>query len=198
LQNKKKITYKYLTFLTNLFFTKYLPLYLKFINLKRSIMNIKHIISSAFLVAVMLTSCKKDLEPQPSSETPVTESTVPETQNIEQKFDVQDPNPQTVQAPSPVQTQAAPTAAGMNPPHGQPNHRCDIAVGTPLNAPKGAAPVAPAPPPAPVMQQAPQGKASITPVDMSSGTTATKPGMNPPHGQPGHKCEVAVGAPLPE
>lgn len=28
-----------------------------------------------------------------------------------------------------------PTALGMNPPHGQPNHRCDISVGTPLNSP---------------------------------------------------------------
>ena len=29
------------------------------------------------------------------------------------------------------------TARGMNPPHGQPNHRCDIAVGAPLNSPPG-------------------------------------------------------------
>jgi len=27
------------------------------------------------------------------------------------------------------------TAPGMNPPHGQPGHRCDIAVGAPLNSP---------------------------------------------------------------
>src|SRR5688572_14008415 len=26
--------------------------------------------------------------------------------------------------------------------------------------------------------------------------TTTAPGMNPPHGQPGHRCEIAVGAPL--
>jgi hypothetical protein len=31
------------------------------------------------------------------------------------------------------------TAPGMNPPHGEPNHRCDIAVGAPLNS-KPAAP----------------------------------------------------------
>jgi hypothetical protein len=34
----------------------------------------------------------------------------------------------------PVAQQTAPTAPGMNPPHGQPNHRCDIAVGAPLNS----------------------------------------------------------------
>ncbi|MBK6446411.1 MAG: hypothetical protein IPF81_14280 [Bacteroidetes bacterium] len=28
----------------------------------------------------------------------------------------------------------------------------------------------------------------------ASGPTA--PGMNPPHGQPGHDCAIAVGAPL--
>jgi hypothetical protein len=27
-----------------------------------------------------------------------------------------------------------PTAEGMNPPHGQQNHRCDIAVGAPLDS----------------------------------------------------------------
>jgi hypothetical protein len=150
--------------------------------------------TSAFLAAILFTSCKKQLEPQASSETPLTEVPAPETQNIEKQFEVQNPNTQTVQAPNPVQTQAAPGAPGMNPPHGQPNHRCDISVGAPLNSPKGAAP----PPPAPMQQQVPQGQASITPVDMASGTTATAPGMNPPHGQTGHLCEIAVGAPLPK
>ena len=28
--------------------------------------------------------------------------------------------------------EATPTPEGMNPPHGQPKHRCDIAVGAPL------------------------------------------------------------------
>lgn len=126
------------------------------------------------------------------------EAGAPETQNVNQQFEVkdQDLNQQTVQAPNPVQTQVAPTAAGMNPPHGQPNHRCDIAVGAPLNSPKGAMPTAPAP----TMAQTPQGQATVSPVDMASGTTAvaTKPGMNPPHGQEGHLCEIAVGAPLPK
>ena len=42
--------------------------------------------------------------------------------------------------PQATQTQTAP---GMNPPHGQPNHRCDIAVGAPLDSPPGKAPVFP-------------------------------------------------------
>lgn len=167
-------------------------------------MNIKCIIASAIIASALFTSCKKELEPQPSSETPVTEAAAAANQNIEKQFEVQNPNSQSVQAPNPVQSpnsvqsQTAPTAPGMNPPHGQPNHRCDIAVGAPLNAPKGVMPPAAAPVPTMVQQEAPQGQATVMPVDMASGTTATKPGMNPPHGQPGHKCEIAVGAPLPK
>lgn len=159
-------------------------------------MNMKTIIASAFLASILFTSCKKELEPQESSEAPVTDAPAPQPQTLEKQFEVQNPNTQTVQAPNPAQTQTgATTAAGMNPPHGQPNHRCDIAVGAPLNSPKGATPP---PPPAPMPQTTPQGQATVTPVDMASGTTATKPGMNPPHGQEGHRCEIAVGAPLPK
>src|SRR6188474_1027285 len=43
------------------------------------------------------------------------------------------PAPGSQQVP-PVQPK---TAEGMNPPHGQPGHRCDIAVGAPLNSPPG-------------------------------------------------------------
>ena len=163
-------------------------------------MNMKITLASVFLTSLLFISCKKELQPQESSEIPVTEATAtPENNAIEPQVEVNNPNAQTVQQPvNPVQTPpAGKTAPGMNPPHGEPNHRCDIAVGAPLNSPKAATP-APTPAPAPVQQPIPQGKASVTPVDMSSGTTATAPGMNPPHGQPGHRCEIAVGAPLPK
>lgn len=77
------------------------------------------------------------------------------------------------------------TAPGMNPPHGQPGHRCDIAVGAPLNSPKTN--VAPAPVTTTTTKAQP---ATI------AAPTTTAPGMNPPHGQPGHRCDIAVGAPL--
>ena len=154
-------------------------------------MNMKTILTGVFLASILFVSCKKELQPQESTETTVTETAPSENPTMEKQFEVQNQNTQATQAPNSVQTQA--TAPGMNPPHGQPNHRCDIAVGAPLNSPKGATP------PPPTMQpQAPQGQASVTPVDMSSGTTATAPGMNPPHGQAGHSCSVAVGAPLPK
>ncbi|MEO6488434.1 MAG: hypothetical protein ABIO04_00720 [Ferruginibacter sp.] len=77
------------------------------------------------------------------------------------------------------------TAAGMNPPHGQPNHRCDIAVGAPLNSPA----TKPASPVVSTMATTPS-------VQKTTPKTVTPPGMNPPHGEPGHRCDIAVGAPL--
>lgn len=86
--------------------------------------------------------------------------------------------------PVPSATVAAPTAAqvtapGMNPPHGQPGHRCDIPVGSPLNS-------------KPATTAAPTGTLTTT----ATPTQATAPGMNPPHGQPGHRCDIPVGSPL--
>lgn len=83
---------------------------------------------------------------------------------------------------------ATPAAAGMNPEHGQPGHRCDIAVGAPLNSPPAAQPAVTTTPTfnTQPVQQAP----------VAAPPAATAPGMNPPHGQPGHDCAVAVGAPL--
>ena len=87
---------------------------------------------------------------------------------------------QPVTAPA---TQAGKTAAALNPEHGQPNHRCDIPVGAPLDspAPQPAATTSPAANAAPAVQAQP---------------ASTESGANPPHGQPGHRCDIPVGAPL--
>jgi hypothetical protein len=92
------------------------------------------------------------------------------------------PAVQTTVPQNVVSTSAAP---GMNPAHGQPGHRCDIAVGAPLNS-------APAKPATPTVQTTP---AIATPT-ATAAKTKTAPGMNPPHGEPGHRCDIAVGAPL--
>jgi hypothetical protein len=85
----------------------------------------------------------------------------------------------------PTPAPAAPTAKGMNPPHGQPGHRCEIAVGAPLNSkPVTAKPAAATQTIQPAIAQQP---APVTPA---------APGMNPAHGQPGHRCDIGVGAPL--
>lgn len=83
-------------------------------------------------------------------------------------------------------TVVQPTAPGMNPPHGQPGHRCDIAVGAPLNS----KPAAPA-----TTGAAVNGQPQVTMTEVPN-KVKTAPGMNPPHGEPGHRCDIAVGAPL--
>ena len=84
---------------------------------------------------------------------------------------------------------AQPGAAGVNPAHGQPGHRCDIAVGAPLNS-------APANPSTPVQNVSTTTATPAAPQIVSSTPAKTAPGMNPPHGQPGHRCDISVGAPL--
>jgi hypothetical protein len=97
------------------------------------------------------------------------------------------PQPVIIQQPIPMPA-AAVTAPGMNPEHGKPGHRCDISVGAPLNS-KPAAQATPAT--TPISTSIPQ----PTPIKPEA-TAITAPGMNPEHGKPGHRCEIAVGAPL--
>lgn len=80
--------------------------------------------------------------------------------------------------------QTAKTVAAVNPPHGQPGHDCAVAVGAPLNAIAG--------------DNTPQAQPAVTSPAAASVPAAKGSGrMNPAHGQPGHDCAVAVGAPLP-
>lgn len=78
----------------------------------------------------------------------------------------------------------------LNPAHGQPGHDCAVAVGAPLGGNSAA-----------VQQVAP---AAISTTPLPNGLGGPRPqfnansgNLNPPHGQPGHDCAVAVGAPLP-
>ena len=100
----------------------------------------------------------------------------------------------------PAVANTATTAPELNPPHGQPFHRCDIPVGSPLNA---AAPAKTAPAinrtgMSPTLENAarlnnPQANNPTAPTV----ATGTAPKLNPPHGQPFHRCDIAVGSPLP-
>ncbi len=92
-------------------------------------------------------------------------------------------------------TQAAKTSAAVNPPHGQPGHRCDIAVGAPLDAPAGSGsmPVNVQQGPAPASMTIPASTPNSTTINPDGSSTVK---LNPPHGQPGHDCAKPVGAPL--
>jgi hypothetical protein len=94
-----------------------------------------------------------------------------------------------------VPVQPAATAM-LNPPHGQPFHRCDIPVGSPLS---DAPPAKPAPTvnrtgTAPTLENAARLNNTATPAPTVSNANAPK--LNPPHGQPFHRCEIPVGSPL--
>lgn len=74
----------------------------------------------------------------------------------------------------------------VNPPHGEPGHRCDIPVGAPLDGSQ------------------PQKQMKVTPAEnkiemppANPGNTGPKPEKNPEHGQPWHRCDIKVGDPLP-
>jgi len=82
----------------------------------------------------------------------------------------------------------------LNPQHGQPGHRCDIAVGAPLNAPASdIQPNVSATPPA--TTSAPP-NTSIDAQKVLPQVNTSTAALNPKHGEPGHRCDIAVGAPL--
>lgn len=95
----------------------------------------------------------------------------------------------------------------INPPHGQPGHRCDIPVGAPLNsAPQNTTPQISTSQPsnsssnitnnpmAPTIENAQRLNSSQP---RNTTTTQNSGRINPPHGQPGHRCDIPVGSPLP-
>lgn len=86
-----------------------------------------------------------------------------------------------------------PQTAGLNPPHGQPGHKCELPVGAPLDGTPAPASTTPAPnTPAPTVGQNAPAKPVTVPVPAGSAAPKT----NPAHGLPGHRCDLAVGAPL--
>ena len=137
--------------------------------------------TSYFLLAiafVVSTSCGPNKKSNVTTPPPTTNNTL--NQAPVNATIASDAAPQL--APPQTQEGTPATAVALNPAHGMPNHRCDIAVGAPLNS----APrinVTPAPKlPTPTLPVA-------TPGIYAAGT-------NPAHGQPGHDCSIAVGAPL--
>jgi hypothetical protein len=107
-------------------------------------------------------------------------------------------NPAVSPAGNPVPSEPLTAQTGsvvlLNPPHGQPGHICEIPVGSPLPT-AGPATRLSDNPTAPTIENA----ARLYPRRVqrtSSSSSANTPRLNPPHGQPGHRCEIPVGSPL--
>jgi hypothetical protein len=99
--------------------------------------------------------------------------------------------PATTDPVSVGNSDSLPAGVTLNPKHGEPGHRCELAVGAPLNAPttidttkKAAITPNPVIVPSDAPKVAPESKG------------AAAAGLNPKHGEPGHRCDIAVGAPL--
>lgn len=97
----------------------------------------------------------------------------------------------------------------LNPPHGEPGHLCEIPVGSPLptnastaesnnsqSAPAAAEATKRYNSMAPTVENARRLKATQG-SQAQPPPTGKKPELNPPHGQPWHRCDVNVGSPLP-
>jgi hypothetical protein len=184
----------------------------------------KLIVIAGTIATVILQGCGSDKKAETENEStpiateqPTTQADITATDSSQMQVPGQpleinssQPTISSIPVSSQGSTTPAATAAGMNPAHGQPGHRCEIAVGAPLDSKPttttpSASPSTPTiNPTTPTINNttptitpspgAPQIQTSPVPTPAASGPTPA--GMNPPHGQPGHDCAIAVGAPL--
>ncbi len=168
---------------------------------------------AVILVSYFITSCgptRNETSQTPSNE--VTPVLIEESNNT---FDFEAPVSEAVEdieQTSPQLSEEIKESSievKLNPPHGEPGHRCDIAVGAPLDSPPANAAVQTT---SSTTQTANTPPTSTTPTSMislpggptlenaarlnSSQPISFTPAKNPPHGQPGHRCDIPVGAPL--
>ncbi|EIA10202.1 hypothetical protein [Flavobacterium frigoris] len=143
----------------------------------------KYLYYTLLATVITFTSCKNDetaaVKTNPRNEIPFWQQTSPA---------VQGQSSQSTGIQNGSSGMATSTPAGINPPHGELNHRCDVAVGAPLNtAGSGGTSVQPA---------SVQSTQAVTTSQNITAKTVTPKGMNPSHGESGHRCDIAVGAPL--
>ena len=148
------------------------------------------------LFALVLSACNAGAGKK--KETATTPATTPVTTNTTNLPVVNGSGAGALKAAPAGQAGATTAAAGLNPAHGQPGHRCDVAVGAPLNG--AAAPSVTIPGNQPQNNNITVNPAPSAPI-MPMPATNTGGGsgrLNPAHGQPGHRCDVQVGQPLPK
>ena len=133
----------------------------------------------------LLYSCDK-------AKTNVAEPEAPKSDSVITNTTENATSPVTTDAPVAVASNVVSSSGrpALNPEHGQPYHRCEIAVGAPIDS-------------APTQQNAtPQAQTpsilspTVTPTAPAPQALGPKPALNPAHGEPHHRCDLAVGAPL--
>ena len=139
------------------------------------------------LMALVFASCQSSGDrkmPEPTPSAPVTIAPSPLVLDSTNTGGLTNAAATTAAAPNTGNT----AAVALNPEHGAPGHRCDIAVGAPLNSPSNSAPVvAPSNTTAPIMM-----KSEPAPPPPANNSVR----LNPAHGAPGHDCAIPVGQPL--
>lgn len=143
---------------------------------------IKSIRKALFIPFVMAGLLFVSCQDKDKKDTATEEAQAPTEMTLEQKK-----QQLNMAAPSSAPANVA-ANGGINPPHGQPGHRCDIPVGAPLDGSGNGKSMTITPTPAPTPPPAPQ---PVNTTTLASGTP------NPAHGEPGHRCDVKVGDPLP-
>jgi len=166
-----------------------------------TIMKHKNLIAALLISSLIITACGSESAEQqtetqsvtlPSSTTTLPQTNTPATIQNNPTDSRKPVAPSIGTNQQPLNTAA--TTAGLNPAHGQPGHRCEIAVGAPLNS-------APTTPQQPVITTTAKPTTVATPVvsqinPVQPAVTSTATGLNPEHGKPGHRCDISVGAPL--
>ena len=169
-------------------------------NLQNQFKMKKYFVLIAAVVMISMASCtpaKKEVNQQNPMPPIVQSDTSSKILSVPETF------PETGISKVPPVIDAAAIPPKLNPAHGQPFHRCDIAVGSPLSAaPAKPAATAISTGAAPTLENAarlnnPRANTTTTPsVPSVTNANATPPKLNPPHGQPFHRCEIPVGSPL--
>ncbi|MBH1958697.1 MAG: hypothetical protein I8H68_01165 [Flavobacteriia bacterium] len=147
-----------------------------------------------FAAAAFTVSCKNTKATESQTKAASEAAVTPAGENTAASTDA------TAQNSTTVTTSTDGNRPALNPAHGEPYHRCDIQVGAPLDSP---APVQAAAPQV-VPQQAPVSNnfntnpisPSAAPSVSSTSALGPKPALNPAHGEPHHRCDLQVGAPL--
>lgn len=137
-------------------------------------------LAALLIMLFIIASCNDQRTPEPNASVPQNNVLPPASQ--------QPASPNT--SVSNTTTSGASTAK-LNPAHGQPGHRCDLNVGDPL-------PDANSNNPAVKVEYPTSTTTTTVPVQTTNSVpnATVAPGLNPQHGQPGHRCDIAVGAPL--